>query len=116
METITPPTPVKKRVNKPSKYIPRPSTRALARKLLQDLVLQKSYSITAAADSLDIEETLANSILFNKKPTQEQIDYALEIYNKGLPLLHACVASGVAMEVFKKAYRATKVDRYRSQR
>lgn len=116
METTTTP-PVKKRSSKPSKYIAKkPGLRALEKSMLQNLVLKKDYSIAAAADSLDIDETLAHSTLFSKNPTQQQIDYALEVYNKGLSLLHACVASGVSMASFKKVYHATRVTRYRSQR
>jgi hypothetical protein len=65
---------------------------------------------------LDIAETLAHTILFSKYPTQEQINYAFEVYNKGLSLLHACVASGVAIPAFKLAYQKTRANPYKLQR
>lgn len=114
METNTPP--VKKRIYKPRKYVPKPPTRASDRQTLQNLILKKNYSIAQAADFLDINETLAHTTLFLKHPSQEQINYAFEIYNKGLPLLHACVASGVSIAAFKVAYQKTKANPYRNER
>ena len=109
METNTTTAPVNKRVNKSTKYVPpSASIRVTGRQTLQDLILKKNYSITAAADTLDMDETLANSWLFSNKPTQMQIDKAIETYNKGLPLLHACVVAGVPFKVFKQAMHATK--------
>jgi hypothetical protein len=109
METSTTTTPVNKRVNKSIRYAPPSATiRLTCRQTLKDLILKKNYSITAAADALDMDETLANSWLFNNKPTQMQIDKAIETYNKGLPLLHACVVAGVSFKAFKQAMQATK--------
>lgn len=109
METNTTTAPTKKRVNRSTKYIPPVvSLRVTGKNTLQDLILRKNYSITAAADALDIDETLANSWLFSNKPTQMQIDKAIETYNKGLSLLHACVIAGVSFKAFKQAMHATK--------
>lgn len=73
--------------------------------MLKDLILRKNMSIYEASVRCDIDERRANFVLFDKKPTQNQIDYALEIYNKGLPMLQACVASGVSFDTFKKIRR-----------
>jgi len=109
METNTAPAPTKKRVNRSSKYTPPSANlRVIGRQTLQDLIMRKNYSITAAADALDIDETLANSWLFSNKPTQMQIDKAIETYNNGLSLLHACVLSGVSFRAFKQAMQASK--------
>jgi hypothetical protein len=82
------------------------STQALAdRNMLKDFIIRKGLSIYEASVRCDIDECRANFVLFDKKPTQNQIDYALEIYNKGLPMLQACVASGVSFETFKKIRR-----------
>ena len=84
--------------------------------VLKVLIIKNNLSIAQAAFKLDMEECTATGILFAKRPTQKQIDYALEVYNKGLSLTIACVAAGVSFPVFRKALREARANENRIQR
>ena len=83
---------------------------------LIDLVLKRGHSVEYAAVLLYIDDILAKKLIFTNKPTQNQIDYAMEVYNKGLPVMHACVASGVSFETFKKVRRELAEKEYKPYR
>jgi hypothetical protein len=84
--------------------------------MLSDLILKKGLSIYEAAISCDIDEAAARRSLFSKKPTAQQINRAIEIYDKGLSLLVACVASGVSVEHFRKAKQERFSNKFNPQR
>lgn len=92
------------------------SLREMYKNVLRDSILKKNMSIFDAAFKLDIDECSAHGILFDKKPSQKQIDYAMEIFDKGLSLTVACVAAGVSFAAFKKARRDCGNIYYKPQR
>jgi hypothetical protein len=102
-------------------YAKKPKTdcfsQAVAEKnILSNLILIKGLSIHDAAVACDLDTCKAYSRLFSKHPTDQQINRALEIYNKGLPLLTACVASGVSPEKFKAINKQRYANQYNPQR
>lgn len=84
--------------------------------MLTDLILKKGLSIYEAAISCDMDEGAAKRSLFSKKPTAQQINRAMEIYDKGLSLTIACVSSGVSFEYFRKARKNRVSNEYKPQR
>ncbi len=84
--------------------------------MLTDLILKKGLSIYEAAISCDMDEGAAKRSLFSKKPTAQQINRAIEIYDKGLSLTIACVASGVSVEHFRKAKQERSANKYNPYR
>jgi len=113
MTTATTSTPKTRQELKQSSH---KSLRAMHKTVLRELILKKNYSIFDAAFKFDMDEITAIGILFDKKPTQQQIDYALEIYNKGLSMVVACVAASVPFNIFKKALSAAPRDEYKPKR
>lgn len=83
---------------------------------LKNLIIKDGYSVFSAASKYDMEESHANNILFDKKPTDKQFAHAFEIYDKGFSLTMACVVSGVSPEAFKSARRAKENKQYRPAR
>jgi hypothetical protein len=120
-ETTTKPKPRVRSNRKKTVYTRKPKTdyfsQALAEKnILANLILIKGLSIHDAAVACDLDTCKAHSRLFSKRPTEQQINRALEIYNKGLPLLTACVASGVSPEKFKAINKQRYANQYNPQR
>ena len=83
---------------------------------LQELIIKHGYSIVDAAAKFDIDECRAEYILFSSKPNKQQTAHALEIYNKGFPLMMACVASGVSIKDFNKAKKQESLQQYKPLR
>lgn len=79
-----------------------PSYTETLKNTLKHLIVNQGVSIDAAAMSCDLDADAAKRILFSNKPTQEQTNKAMKIYNKGFSLNVACVASGVSCEHFRK--------------
>jgi hypothetical protein len=113
MTTATPRVPKTRHELKKSSH---KSLRAMYKTVLRELILKKNYSIFDAAFKFDMDEVTAIGILFDKKPTQAQIDYALEIYNKGLSMTVACVAASVPFNIFKKAHSTAPRTEYKPKR
>lgn len=119
--TITKPKSKVRSNRKRTIYTKKPKTdyfsQAVAEKnVLSNLILIKGLSIHDAAVACDLDTCKAYSRLFSKRPTEQQINRALEIYNKGLPLLTACVASGVSPEKFKDINKQRYTKQYNPQR
>jgi len=92
-------------------------SQAVAEKnMLMDMILNKGLSIQEAAIRCDLDECAAYRRLFSKKPTPQQINRAIEIYDKGLSLTIACVASGVSVEHFRKAKQERSANKYNPYR
>jgi hypothetical protein len=98
--------PYKKRVNKTDNKAKWRSQRAMERNLLRSMILKHGLSVYEASVRCDIDECKAYNRLFDRKPTQQQIEHAFEVYDKGLSLIFACTASGVSPEHFRKLNRA----------
>lgn len=86
------------------------------REALKSFIIKKNYSIADAASKFDMDESHAENILYSKNPSNKQIAHAFEIYDKGFPLIMACVASGVSPAVFKKARLDKDSKQYRPMR
>jgi len=90
---------------------------ASVRIALKDLIIRRKFrSLVAAADVLELTELQASNILFKLKPTEKDIKYALEIYNKGFTTLEACAVSGVSPEALLVAQKNDTTKFWRPQR
>jgi hypothetical protein len=90
-------------------------TRTL-KSVLTHLIVNQGVSIDAAAISCDLDTDAAKRILFSRKPTTQQIDKAIEIYEEGLSLTVACASSGVSVEHFRKAKQERPSKKYKPLR
>jgi hypothetical protein len=100
-------------------YKRKPYTFSLAeaeRSMLRDLILRKNMSIYDAGVAANLDDCKVNARLFDKHPTESQINRAMEIYDKGLSLTIACVASGVSFEHFRKAKHEKDATKHKPQR
>lgn len=102
--------------NKKNKTYSQSNIVAHIKEALKDLIIKTGCSIAAAAAKFDIDECRAEYILFSSKPTKQQTAHALEIYNKGFPLMTACVASGVSIKDFNKAKKQESLQQYKPLR
>jgi hypothetical protein len=100
-------------------YKRKPDTFSLPkaeRNILRDLILKKGMSLHEAAVAGNLDACKATARLFDKRPSKEQLNRAMEIYDKGLSLTIACVASGVSFEHFRAARRNHVSNEYKPQR
>jgi hypothetical protein len=108
-----------RRVHRRGPYKRKPDTFSLPkaeRSILRDLILKKGMSLHEAAVAGNIDVSKAHSRLFDKHPTEAQINRAMEIYDKGLSFNIACVASGVSFEHFRTARKNRVANEYKPQR
>ena len=89
---------------------------ARIKEALKKLIIKDNYSVFDAASKYDMDELHAENILYSKKPSKQQISHAFEIYDKGFPLIMACVSSGVSPQTFKTAKRDKSKNKYRPER
>lgn len=119
MSTSTAPAKAKKTYYYPDKYKKKPAVqdfKVVSKNILRDLVIKHGYSVAEAAAKFDIDEGRAERLLYTKNPTAQQYEYALEIYDKGLSMVIACVAAGVSPSNFAKARRERVRNAYRPLR
>lgn len=83
---------------------------------LKKLIIKDGYSVFDAACKYDMVESHAENIIYSRKPSEQQIAHAFEIYDKGFPLIMACVSAGVSPKFFKKARREKQPTQYRPAR
>lgn len=92
------------------------SVKLLNRVALQNAIIKHGYSLADAAAKFDMDECRAESILYTNRPSENQINHAFEIYDKGFSLLVACTASGVSPAAFKKARKERVAVSYKPER
>lgn len=80
---------------------------------LKHMIINRGYSIAEAAVKFDIDECRAERIIFSSKPTQDQFNFAFEIYDKGLSFFIACVGAGIAPKYLKPALRIREANKFK---
>lgn len=108
-----------RRVHRRGPYKRKPDTFSQAeaeRNILRDLILKKGMSLHEAAVAGNLDACKVHARLFDKRPTESQLNRAMEIYDKGLSLTIACVSSGVSFEYFRRARKNRVTNEYKPQR